>query len=139
MNKYKLSVAAIFKNESLNFKEWIDHYTHHGVEHFYLINDNSSDNFLEVLSPYINSGIVTIYNSDVAKFGNRQQVMYDKYILPNLKNSQWTIICDLDEFIYSPKEINIANILDKYQEYDVVYLVTPKSSSSLSQRNITTP
>ena len=44
---YKLSVGSIFKNESQGIKEWIEHYLNHGVEHFYLINDNSNDNYLE--------------------------------------------------------------------------------------------
>lgn len=122
MINYKLSVAAIFKNEAFNLKEWVDHYIHHGVEHFYLVNDNSSDEFLDILTPYINSGIITLYDSDVGKFSNRQQAMYDKYILTNVKNSEWTIICDLDEFIYSPKDINILNIINKYKEYDILYL-----------------
>ena len=50
---YKLSVGALFKNEASILKEWIEHYLHHGVEHFYLINDNSTDNFLDVLQPYV--------------------------------------------------------------------------------------
>jgi hypothetical protein len=38
--KYYLSVGAIFKNESMILKEWIEHYLHHGFEHIYLINEN---------------------------------------------------------------------------------------------------
>ena len=41
---YKLSVGTIFKNEEHIIKEWIEHYLYHGVEHFYLIDDNSDDN-----------------------------------------------------------------------------------------------
>ena len=47
--------------------------------------------------------------------------MYDKFIMPKLKESQWTIICDLDEFWYSPKEINLKNIICQYEDYDVIY------------------
>jgi hypothetical protein len=121
MKRYELCVAAIFKNESLNLKEWIEHYIFHGADHIYLVNDNSSDDYIEVLSPYINKNIVTLFDSDVSKFSNRQQVMYDKYILPKIKDSQWTIICDLDEFWYSPKEIDLKNILNKYKQYDAIY------------------
>ena len=43
---YYLSILAIFKNEAMNLKEWIEHYILNGVEHFYLINNGSTDNFL---------------------------------------------------------------------------------------------
>lgn len=121
MKRYELCVAAIFKNESLNLKEWIEHYIFHGADHIYLVNDNSSDDYMDVLGPYINKNIVTLFDSDISKFPNRQQVMYDKYILPKIKDSQWTIICDLDEFWYSPKEINLKNIFNQYKDYDIIF------------------
>ena len=43
MTKYYLSIGVLFKNESLILKEWLDHHIFHGVDHFYLINDNSND------------------------------------------------------------------------------------------------
>jgi len=121
MKKYELSIAAIFKNESFNLKEWIEHYLFHGADHIYLIDDNSFDSYLEILSPYIEKNLVTLFKNDVPKFHNRQQVIYDKFILPKIKESKWTIICDLDEFWYSPKEIDLKKILNKYNQYEVVY------------------
>lgn len=50
---FYFTIGAIFKNESHILKEWIEHYFYHGVEHIYLINDNSTDNFLNILEPYI--------------------------------------------------------------------------------------
>jgi hypothetical protein len=121
MKKYELSIAAIFKNESFNLKEWIEHYLFHGADHIYLIDDNSSDSYLEILSPYIEKNLVTLFKNDVPKFHNRQQAIYDKFILPKIKESKWTIICDLDEFWYSPKEINLKKIINKYEQYQVIY------------------
>ena len=46
---FKLSVGAMFKNESLIIKEWLDHYIYNGVEHFYLVDDNSDDNYLSII------------------------------------------------------------------------------------------
>jgi len=37
-----------------------------------------------------------------------------------LKESKWVAIMDLDEFLYSPKDINIKNILDKYDSYSQI-------------------
>ena len=59
---YYLTVGAIFKNESHCLQEWIEHHLYHGVEHFYLINDESTDEFMKILQPYINKDIITLYN-----------------------------------------------------------------------------
>ena len=53
--KYDLAVCAIFKNEARFLKEWIEFYKLIGVEHFYLYNNFSNDNYQDVLQPYINS------------------------------------------------------------------------------------
>jgi glycosyltransferase involved in cell wall biosynthesis len=50
---YYLSVLSIFKNETMNLKIWIEHYLWQGVEHFYLIDNGSDDNPLNILQEYI--------------------------------------------------------------------------------------
>jgi hypothetical protein len=114
MTKNYLSVGAIFKNESLVFKEWINHYLHHGVEHFYLINDNSDDNFLEIIQEYIDKNIITLFNVNEPYYLGRQRVLYNRYILPIIKETQWLLICDLDEYIWSQKDVNLCNVLKTF-------------------------
>ena len=50
---YDLTITAIFKNEGHYLKEWLDYHLLAGVEHFYLYNNDSTDNYKEVLAPYI--------------------------------------------------------------------------------------
>lgn len=57
---YGLAVAAIFKNEEHSMVEWIEHYLRRGAEHFYLIDDGSTDRSVEFLKPYIDAGQVTL-------------------------------------------------------------------------------
>ena len=66
-----LSIGAIFKNEEMVIKEWIDHHLFHGVEHFYLINDNSTDASEVVLQPYLARGLITLYQMDIPKVSQR--------------------------------------------------------------------
>ena len=114
---YKLSVGAIFKNEAFSIKEWIDHYLHHGVEHFYLINDNSNDNYIENIQYYIDKNIVTLYNDCFSNYTGRQKDMYNKYILPNIKDSEWLLIVDLDEYVWSPVNKDLNIILSEYSNF----------------------
>lgn len=119
--KYYLSIGCIFKNEAINMKEWLDHYINRGVEHFYMINDDSSDNFLELLTPYIDNDLVTLYNNDISKIPNRQILSYDKFLIPSMSNSNWFLICDMDEFIYSPVSLTIPSIIKQYEDYNTLY------------------
>jgi len=116
MSKYYLSVGAMFKNEALILKEWIQHYLHHGVEHFYLINDNSNDNFLEIIQEYIDQNIITLFNVNEPYYLGRQRNLYNRCILPNISETQWLLMCDIDEYIWSPKEINLGDVLINHCE-----------------------
>lgn len=96
---YNLGLIAIFKNESHIFEEWLKHYLNEGVEHFYLINNNSTDNFLKVIQPYINCKKITLINDSSIY---QQTNLYNKYFLDKCKREcKWILVCDLDEFIYS--------------------------------------
>ena len=108
---YTLSVGALFKNESHSLKEWIEHYLFHGVEHIYLINDNSNDNFEEILKPYIEKEIVTLINCHYDYYLGRQRDILSRYLLPILKDNKWLIIVDLDEYLWSPNNIDLKKEL----------------------------
>jgi len=108
---YYLSVGAMFKNESHSIKEWIQHYLHHGVDHFYLINDNSNDNFMDSIQEYIDGDKITLFNTKEDYYFGRQRNIYNKYILPVLKETKWLLMVDLDEYVWSTMDINLCNIL----------------------------
>jgi hypothetical protein len=86
----------MLKNESHGIKEWITHYLYHGVEHFYLINDNSTDNFMDIIKEYLDRGLITLFNVDEPYYLGRQRNLYNRYILPHLKETNWLLMVDLD-------------------------------------------
>ena len=110
---YALSVGAVFRNESDSIKEWIDHYLLHGAEHFYLINDDSTDNSTDILQPYVDQKIITLFDANWGRYLGRQRDMYTHYILPHLNESQWLLIVDLDEYMWSPMDINLCGVLNQ--------------------------
>jgi hypothetical protein len=108
--KYNLSVGAIFKNESLILKEWLEHYLKRGIEHFYLINDNSDDNYLDILNQF--RDYITLFNVDEIKNSdNRQKYFYNKFFKFIKHETKWILICDLDEFVWSPLHLNMNQTL----------------------------
>ena len=56
---YNLAVVAILKNEGHYLKEWLDYHLLAGVDHFYLYDNDSSDNYDEIIAPYVKAGLVT--------------------------------------------------------------------------------
>lgn len=131
--KYEFVVAATFKNEEHVLIEWIEHYKFHGAQHIYLIDDNSSDNSVNLIKPYIENGFVTLFSaSNWDLYLGRQRDMYNTFILPLIHNkvSKWTFICDLDEFLWSPDCIDIKNLLSKCNHLSQIQLNHSQFGSS---------
>jgi hypothetical protein len=111
MSKYKLAVGCLFKNETLSMKEWLEHYIVRGVEHFYLVNDKSTDDYMGVLAPYIDKGLVTIFEEECPYYIGRQMDIYNRFILPRISETEWLIICDMDEYLWSPATYRLYTLL----------------------------
>lgn len=100
--KYYLSIIAIFKNEKPILEEWIEHYLSEGVDHFYLIDNDSTDNYQIITDRYVKNNLVEI-NLDSRP--HMQEAHYNTYYLEKVKKeSDWVMIVDLDEFIYGRKQ-----------------------------------
>jgi hypothetical protein len=95
---YNLALFAIFKNEGHIIKEWIEHYLSEGVEHFWLIDNGSTDNYEYEIEPYMDK--ITLFKDPTR---HAQSPLYNKYVLPELYQTEWVIGCDLDEFIWATK------------------------------------
>jgi len=112
MKKYFLSVGAIFKNEAMIMREWLDHYIKHGVDHFYLIDDESTDNYKNILKDY--EGLITLFHPHFPRGLNRQSLIYEKCFTPILHETDWLAVLDLDEYLYSPNVINLKEVFKYY-------------------------
>ena len=115
---YFLSLLAIFKNEETSLSMWVEHYRWMGVDHFYLIDNDSTDNSRKVLEPYEKQGIVSIFFLPKRhKQQEHYRYVYDKAIR---KNSVWVIVADVDEFWYV-KGSTIKKQLNCFGQYHVIH------------------
>lgn len=115
---YKLVVGAQFKNEAPWLKEWIEFHRLIGVEHFYLYNNDSSDNFEEVLKPYIEAGIVDLIpwhshsspwidpGKEDPRWVGFQLTAYKDCMQRTLGKAKWVAIIDIDEFLVPTEGID---------------------------------
>jgi len=109
---HKISVLAMFKNESMIIKDWIDHYLREGIEQFYLIDNGSTDDYWEKIKSYSNK-ITLVKDSTRLEIGT-QTYLYNKIFLEKVKiETEWLIICDIDEYIYARNGyIKIIDVLN---------------------------
>ena len=107
---YNLAVVAIFKNEAPYFKEWLDYHLLAGVEHFYLYNNDSSDNYKEVLAPYVEKNLVTLTEWSGKMM---QYLAYNDAIDKYRFDCRYMAFIDLDEFIFPKTNQSIVEVVDE--------------------------
>jgi len=110
---YYLSVCAIFRNEAPYLEEWLVFHLGIGVEHFYLYENRSIDDFRAVLAPFLERRQVTLTDWPKAK---GQKAAYRHCLRSAAAESRWVAFLDLDEFLFSPQQRDIRPILEKYRE-----------------------
>lgn len=111
--KYFLSCCALIKNEEKYLKEWLDHYISEGVEHFYLIDNGSTDNTLNILKQYDN---ITLFH-DKRKHPYEAEIMLNDNLLPIIKESKWSIIVDSDELMKGQNNKTIYSYLQTIPDH----------------------
>lgn len=121
--EYNLTILAIFQNEAPYLKEWIDYHLKVGVEHFVLYNHYSDDNYQEVLSPYVQSGVVELRNCTMREFPKVQILSYREGIYIEKNRSKWLALIDIDEFIVPKVHNTITSFLQNYEYQTVAGLV----------------
>ncbi len=125
-HQYQLAVCAIFQNEGRFLKEWIEFNMLVGVEHFYLYNNYSTDNYAEILKPYIDAGIVDCvdwnYSSkDFYPARLRFQSMAYNDCLNKIRGHvKWLMVIDLDEFLFPVECSDLREFLKDYEDYAAV-------------------
>jgi len=117
--KYNVSICGIFKNESIFLKEWIEYHEMIGIEHFYLYNNKSDDNYLEILKPYIDRNLVTLIDWP---YDQAQIKAYNHFYETYRYETQWVSFLDIDEFILPRFKDNISAWIKKMDKYPVLVL-----------------
>jgi hypothetical protein len=112
--RYEIAAALRFKNEAQYLAEWIDFHEAVGVDHFYLYNNNSGDDFREVLAPYLLSKLVTLHDWPEAPASPAA----DLHCITHYKDeAKWIAFIDADEFLFPVSEPDIKTILRRFETF----------------------
>jgi hypothetical protein len=116
---YQLAIGAIFKDEAHYLDEWLAFHHGVGVEHFYLYNNESSDNYLAVLSPWIDRNVVTLIDWPGAL---QQKSAYNNCLHRFQMEARWIAIIDIDEFLFSPQGRDLRAFLSAYSDLPAIFV-----------------
>lgn len=119
--KYELAICSMFKNEAPYLKEWIEFHKLVGVQHFYLYNNFSTDNYMSVLKPYVASGQVEVIDwfFDNTKI-SAQFKAFNNALKKTKSVVKWLAFIDLDEYLFPVKENSLLSFLKNYEEFGAV-------------------
>lgn len=125
--QYQLAAAMVFQNEASHLKEWIEYHKLVGFEHFYLFNNNSTDNYSEILKPYVSKGEVELYDypqvsTTLAEHIGIQCAAYTHALSLARGHVKWLAIMDGDEFITPLNQYSVLDVLKDYDHAGGVYL-----------------
>lgn len=104
----EIAIGAIMKDEGPYLKEWLDFHILVGVKKFFLYDNGSTDNTMDILAPYIERGIVEYHWFP----GTRMQMpAYLDIINNHTDDTRWLALIDLDEFLVPVEHETIPEFL----------------------------
>lgn len=106
--KNEVAIGAIMKNEGPYLKEWLDFHILVGVNKFFLYDNDSTDDTVKILKPYIKRGIVE-YNYWPGKA--KQMSAYYDILKKHTNDTRWLALIDLDEFLVPVEHDTVPEFL----------------------------
>lgn len=125
---YDLSIGSVFQNEARFLREWIEFHKLMGVQHFVLVNDRSTDNFWEVLQPYVRSGEVELFSNPCPEllrgrdWPQYQLAVHAAIVKYTRSISRWLALIDIDEFVVPSNVDSVLRFLHDYEDFGALYV-----------------
>ena len=110
-----LSAMAAIKNEAPYLEEWLGFCFLEGVEHVLLYDNGSTDNTREVLQPWVDAGLVELFDWPVHWKDGAQTKAYADALRRLRGRTRWAAFIDPDEFLFSPTGKSLPEVLVGYE------------------------
>jgi hypothetical protein len=120
--KQELAICAIFQDDAKYLDEWIEFHESQGVQKFYLYNNLSTDNYNQVLTPYINRGLVKLIEwpyeqKNLSDWNDIQCKAYMDCIVRIRSIAKWCAFIDTDEYLFCTDGSKLTNFLQDFKDF----------------------
>lgn len=109
-----VALCCRIRDEARYIREWVEYYLAAGVDHIFYYEKLSTDNFREVLQPYIDRGVVTL-SEDWPHYPVSPAAEQD-CILRTIGRYEWVGFIDADEFVVVRDGSSIPEFLAGYKD-----------------------
>jgi hypothetical protein len=125
---YKFGIISQFRNESPYLAEWVAYHRLVGVDHFWLYDDGSSDDWKSVLAPHLAEGVIEVLPlpeqyAQGAPTAIKQPGTFRDGLLRARGKARWVAVIDADEFLLPRTEATVPECLDlHFSEASGIYV-----------------
>lgn len=112
-----VSLCCIFKDEAPYLEEWIEYHRIVGVDHFYLYDNNSSDDYIGRIRRYMDEGVITLVRWEPE---HAQAAAYEDCIQRYAGETDWLGFIDVDEFVVPLLMDTVGEFLDRFRNRPAV-------------------
>jgi hypothetical protein len=117
-----LAASTIYRDDAAYLPEWIEFHRLVGVERFFLYDNGSTDDHLEVLAPYLEAGIATRHEwamPFLSPQGRPKALVraFEHCVGAHRDDARWIAFLDVDEFLFSPTGAPLPEVLRDYEDH----------------------
>lgn len=97
---FNLVVVCAFKNESMILESWLKHYIDEGVDHFYMLDNGSQDDYMGIIQRIPGDMITLVRDSSPPMMGLQDKLMNKYFNSLIVADANWVMVVDVDEYVY---------------------------------------
>lgn len=109
-----LTACLTFKDSASYIEEWIRFHLKVGFDHFYLYDNDSSDDSQAVIRPFVTRGQATYHKWPGA---GQQREMFQHCLDTYRESARWIAFIDDDEFLFPAGKSGLPGILSDYERH----------------------
>jgi hypothetical protein len=122
--EFNLSICTIFHNDAKYLPEWIEFHQKQGVEHFYLYNNLSEDDYRNILKPYKKFITLIDWPYDYMVETEWTKIQCGSYmhcVKKYGRKSRWMAFLDTDEFLFCTDFKKLPQYLKENIQYNSIH------------------
>lgn len=116
---YSLGIISQFHNEAPYLAEWVAYHRLVGVDHFWLYDDGSTDDWRSVIAPYLSEGLIEVLPlPEQYPPGTPTAVKQPGTFRDGIRRARdkacWVALIDIDEFLLPQTGPTVSDCLDRH-------------------------